>query len=552
MRLIFLSAILGYVSAAKIFHSLTYDQSKSVGNCNTLEQVISDISVIKKYTNIIHSSGISHCKQAEMIIKALGKDAEENLYLSVDFENDSDFNKEMEGIEELHEKYGLDNYVKAIIVGNYPISRNISNADNLISKINAVFEFLVEKGLDRINVTVSDNWDNFDRRIINSVDYIMFSSLPYRLNLHYKNATEYLFGRLKDIKNRIGSKDVVFGQIGWPTSDDAKSYKGASVENSESFMKEFVARSNKEGMDYIWYNAIDPLYMADNTGELLEERYGLLQSDRLTPKYKDFESDLLMKRSNKDEISSKSEKNKIVEKSSKSKKGSNSSILSNATNNSTKPLGAQSEVRREKTQINLNDDGENNGNEDNVGVDYEIGEEKDENEEDVDAEIGEEKDEEEEEVDDEISKENKEDEDEREEKVKKYGFEDETRNENNESEENEGEENNFVEDEISEDNNIESISEFPSIKAQQASGTLQMTNYMQYPWERIQLEGLVKTVKEKYTKNEQDPKSIKLDMGSIPLKINTSNNDVSVPQRSNPYTDPNSKYSYSDGRRAKI
>ncbi|OMJ11292.1 putative glucan endo-1,3-beta-glucosidase btgC [Smittium culicis] len=537
MNLIFLSVIFGYFSAAKIFHALTYDQRKSDGDCFTLDQVIKHISLIKNYTDIIHSSGISHCKQAEMIIKALGKDAEERLYLSIDFENDADFNKEMDSIKKIHEKYGLDKYVKAIIVGNYPVSRNISNAENLIAKINTVFEFLVKKGLHGINVTVSDNWDNFDRRIISSVDYIMFSPFPYRLNIDYKNATEFIFGKLKDIKNSSSGKDVVFGQIGWPTSDEAKAYKGASIENNKSFMKEFVAKSNIEGIDYIWYSSIDSLYNAKYTNELLEESYDIPQSGRIAPINKKIESNLLMKRSNQDQISSKSEKNTKLNKNSKTQKNTEllknsktqkstkSSISFNDTDSSSKKVDGQSEFSRAKTQSNFNDYGDEKSNEKDDNFNSEISQDTNQSE-------------------------NENNEDIRDEEDENFDFEDDLSKESNENEIGkiiEKEENKDFDNELRENNASESVREYPFIEAQQASGNFQEAIYIPHSGNGMQIGDLIKTNKEKYPKNEQDSKNIKLEMGPTPFKINTSSNSIPALQSNDPSTYSDSKYSYRDG-----
>ncbi|OMJ18055.1 putative glucan endo-1,3-beta-glucosidase btgC [Smittium culicis] len=208
------------------------------------------------------------------------------MHLGIWFANDIDFNNELEAIKKLHSKYNLGNYVKTIVVGNYPISSKVSTVKDLVKKINTVEDFLAEEKLDEIEITVSDDWEIYDKRLVKAVDYITFSSFPYNLKVDYKNATNYLFEKYNKLKEKSRGKRVVFGQIGWPTSGDAGLFKGASVQNSQFFMNEFVCRAKSEGVDYTWFSAVDAPWMVTNEHVKYEGSYGVLERDILSPKFK--------------------------------------------------------------------------------------------------------------------------------------------------------------------------------------------------------------------------------------------------------------------------
>ncbi|OMJ16778.1 Glucan 1,3-beta-glucosidase [Smittium culicis] len=286
MKLSIFPTFLAITSASKFFHALTYNQNKDDGNCNTPDQVQKELEILKNYTGIVYSVGTAHCNQAEMIIEAIKKSPGLFMYMGIWFENDIDFNNEFEAIKKLHSKYGLDKYVKTIVVGNYPISSKVSTVKDLVRKINAVEDFLVEEKLDEIEITVSDDWENHDKRLVKAVDYITFSSFPYNLKVDYKNATNYLFDKLSKLKEKSRGKKVAFGQIGWPTSGDVGLFKGASIENSQFFMKEFVCRTKREGVDHTWFSAVDAPWMVTNGHTKFEGSFGILEKDRSSPKYK--------------------------------------------------------------------------------------------------------------------------------------------------------------------------------------------------------------------------------------------------------------------------
>ncbi|OMJ16918.1 Glucan 1,3-beta-glucosidase [Smittium culicis] len=286
MKVSIFSIFLAVTSASTFFHALTYNQSKDDGSCNTPDQVQKELDILKKYTGIVYSVGTAHCNQAEMIIEAIKKSPGLFMYLGIWFANDVDFNNELEAIKKLHSKYGLGKYVKTIVVGNYPISSKVSTVKDLVKKINTVEDFLVEEKLDEIEITVSDDWEIYDKRLVKAVDYITFSSFPYNLKVDYKNATNYLFEKLNKLKEKSRGKKVVFGQIGWPTSGDVGLFKGASVQNSQFFMNEFVCRTKSEGVDNTWFSAVDAPWMVANEYVKYEGSFGILERDRSSPKYK--------------------------------------------------------------------------------------------------------------------------------------------------------------------------------------------------------------------------------------------------------------------------
>ncbi len=146
-------------------------------------------------------------------------------------------------------KVARENYknVVRIIVGNETLLRGDLTSQQLIGYLDEVRQAV------NLPVSTAETWDVWynHKELGDHVDYICIHLLPYWEGVSSDRAVEYSVDHYNLIKNTFPGKDIVIGEVGWPSNGRTLHSSVASVANEAIFLRRFLARAQKE--NYIYY-----------------------------------------------------------------------------------------------------------------------------------------------------------------------------------------------------------------------------------------------------------------------------------------------------------
>jgi len=146
-------------------------------------------------------------------------------------------------------KVARENYknVVRIIVGNETLLRGDLTSEQLAGYLDRVRQAV------NVPVSTAETWDVWynHKELGEHVDYICIHLLPYWEGVSNDRAVEYSVDHYNLIKNTFPDKDIVIGEVGWPSNGRTLHSSVASVANEAIFLRRFLARAQQE--NYIYY-----------------------------------------------------------------------------------------------------------------------------------------------------------------------------------------------------------------------------------------------------------------------------------------------------------
>ncbi len=137
--------------------------------------------------------------------------------------------------------------VVRIIVGNETLLRGDLTSQQLAGYLDRVRQAV------NVPVSTAETWDIWysHQELRDHVDFICIHLLPYWEGVSNKRAVTYTVGKYNLIKSTFPDKDIVIGEVGWPSQGRTLHRSVASVSNEAIFLRRFLQQAQKE--DYIYY-----------------------------------------------------------------------------------------------------------------------------------------------------------------------------------------------------------------------------------------------------------------------------------------------------------
>jgi exo-beta-1,3-glucanase (GH17 family)/cellulose synthase/poly-beta-1,6-N-acetylglucosamine synthase-like glycosyltransferase len=145
--------------------------------------------------------------------------------------------------------------------------------------------------LDRVRKSVrqpvgyADTWATWLKHpaIAPHVDFIAVHLFPYWEGIDVESAVDFCFRELKAVQDAYPKKPVIIGEIGWPSEGRIRGGAVASVSNEALFLRQFLARADKEGERYYIMEAFDQPWKKRDEGAV-GAYWGIYDADR-QPKF---------------------------------------------------------------------------------------------------------------------------------------------------------------------------------------------------------------------------------------------------------------------------
>jgi exo-beta-1,3-glucanase (GH17 family)/cellulose synthase/poly-beta-1,6-N-acetylglucosamine synthase-like glycosyltransferase len=169
--------------------------------------------------------------------------------------------------------------VVRVIVGNESLLREELEVDELIAYLKRV-----KKGV-WAPVSTAEPWHVWleHPELVDQVDFIAVHLLPYWEGIPLDKAVDYVVHRYEELKAAFPNKQIVIGEVGWPSNGRKNRGAEASLENQTRFLRRFLHHAEEEGYIYYVMEAFDQPWKS-RLGGAIETYWGVYGTDR-EPKF---------------------------------------------------------------------------------------------------------------------------------------------------------------------------------------------------------------------------------------------------------------------------
>jgi len=143
--------------------------------------------------------------------------------------------------------------VVRVIVGNESLLREELTVDELIGHLKRV------KAAVWAPVSTAEPWHVWLKHpeLVDQVDFITVHLLPYWEGIPLEQAVDYVIKRYDELRTKYPDKEIVIGEVGWPSNGRKNRGAEASPENQTRFLRRFLHHAEKEGYIYYVMEAFD-------------------------------------------------------------------------------------------------------------------------------------------------------------------------------------------------------------------------------------------------------------------------------------------------------
>jgi exo-beta-1,3-glucanase (GH17 family)/cellulose synthase/poly-beta-1,6-N-acetylglucosamine synthase-like glycosyltransferase len=259
--------------AGVAYSAFQRDQDPTRGRFPTTEELTEDLARAARMTDRIRT--YSAIENADVV--ALARDRGIRVTLGAWLDRRSDNNDIEVGAAVAAARDNPN--VERIVVGNESVLRGDLTPDELIAYLKRIKRFTKKP------VSTAEPWHVWLRypELARNVDFITVHLLPYWEGVPVAHAVDYALARYEELKRAFPKKRVVIGEIGWPSRGDRVGGAVASPTDQARFVREFLARTSGQRLDYYLMEMFDQPWKQSAEGRA-GAYWGIFHADR-TPKF---------------------------------------------------------------------------------------------------------------------------------------------------------------------------------------------------------------------------------------------------------------------------
>jgi len=154
--------------------------------------------------------------------------------------------------------------VVRVIVGNETLLRRELTVAQLSTYLDQVREAVT------VPVSTAETWDVWltHPELADHVDYVAVHILPYWDGVELDQAVDHVVVIMNKLKNKFPDKEIIIGEVGWPSN--ARTYKSAiaSPANEATFLRRFLQQAEQKKYIYYIMEAFDQPWKRTNEGSV--------------------------------------------------------------------------------------------------------------------------------------------------------------------------------------------------------------------------------------------------------------------------------------------
>lgn len=149
-----------------------------------------------------------------------------------------------------------------VIIGNESILRGDLRVAQLARQLDRARAAVTQP------VSTAEPWHVWIRHpeLVDHVDFITVHLLPYWEGVPVEQGLEYVRSRVQLLQRTFPGKEIVIGEVGWPSDGRTREAAVASTSNEALFLRRFVQLAENEGYIYYLMEAFDQPWKAQYEG----------------------------------------------------------------------------------------------------------------------------------------------------------------------------------------------------------------------------------------------------------------------------------------------
>ena len=213
------------------------------------EEIDADLALLAKRTHAVRTYTLEGTlAEIPRLARKHGLNVTLGIWLSSDLERN-------EAEIETAIRVARENYqnVIRVIIGNEALLRGDLTLEQHIAYIKRVREAV------GVPVSTAEPWHIWLKHpeLGEHVDYIATHMLPYWEGVEMGQAVAYIVQHMNILKQKFPDKQVVIGEVGWPSNGRTRQLAVASPANQAIFLRRFLAKAEEEKYVYYVMEAFD-------------------------------------------------------------------------------------------------------------------------------------------------------------------------------------------------------------------------------------------------------------------------------------------------------
>ena len=252
------------------FQPYQKDQDAIAQDEPTVAQIDSDLALLEGKTNAIRTySTLGTLGQVPALAQRHGIRVALGTWLDTDRVRNE---REIEQAIRLARRH---RNVVRVIVGNEVLLRGDLTRADLFAHLDHV------RGATRQPVSTAEPWHVWIRypELAEHVDYVAVHMLPYWEGVEVEAAVEYVVGKMALLEQTFPGKEIVIGEVGWPSDGRTRASAVATTSSQALFLRRFLARARQEGYVYYVMEAFDQPWKERSEGKV-GAYWGVYDADR--------------------------------------------------------------------------------------------------------------------------------------------------------------------------------------------------------------------------------------------------------------------------------
>lgn len=235
-------------------------------------EVEADLALLSGKTNAVRTYSVEGIQEKiPELANKYGLNVTLGAWIGPDLEQNE---KQLETVIRLA-KENYQNVIR-VMIGNEVILRGELTVKQLNSYI--------ERAQSALNIPVStaEPWHVWIQHpeLAAHVDFITTHMLPYWEGVRLDDAVPYVIDRFNSLTQNFPGKQVIIGEVGWPSNGRKRGGAVASVSNQATFLRRFLAKA--EELNYVYYvmEAFDQVWKQKNTEGSVGAYWGVYDAAR--------------------------------------------------------------------------------------------------------------------------------------------------------------------------------------------------------------------------------------------------------------------------------
>ena len=249
--------------------------------CKSLNQIKSELSILKNITNNIKIFSLTDCNQGLNIIN-IANILNLNIWLGLWISKDTNIfiNEKKELINLIQLNLINNSNILGFNIGSESIYRNEMTVDENINYMLDIKKLLISNNIYK-PVSLIDTIDIYidNPIIIEKSDLIIFNQFPFWEKININDSITYFNNKLNKLQNinNLYNKNIIIGETGWSSNGFNKKTSEANKKNHAIYFINFYNYIKELNIQYFYFSAFDEPWknIQNNDTNDVESHFGL-------------------------------------------------------------------------------------------------------------------------------------------------------------------------------------------------------------------------------------------------------------------------------------